>query len=507
MKRLLSIILLALIVSSCNSRVDLGYRPQTSDDEIIQVSFNGLLGGFSQGGLKSYPSGTEEKLKHRIHFSGIRIVLYSVDKDDPSQPDKVAYVFDKDVKAAAGVFSGADYLSSLESSDEGITFQIRGTEKIKADNYFLYYFTSCNDQLKSATTVGKPFSEITGTLNYDLQKDFDGDRLLNNIYYSSEPIKISKSLFSDNAINKTYQLPAPKLTAINALLSVKWKNVVKDDRYEILGDFIAITPDVQNLKYYLFPEVDEHLKSKFQVYYPVDPNYGGFAIKSIEELKNEFLYYSGGSHTKWAKSSHDINFTSSYRPIPENTVASSETSAKVITRAILKVRMLPKSLKSQLTSTQLESPDLSWVNYKGNPYLDTDFLQLYQSLLKKSNPSNEEKELLEIGSRIMESSNNAIRGKGYQDDEIQHFYCSYSYFSFPITHTNLDTVGGTTDNGGYFGVVRNHHYEYIINSFSTLGAASPYSLSYDLDYLTDRFISSSCEIGDMKEIVNEIDEL
>lgn len=261
MKRLLSIILLALIVSSCNSRVDLGYRPQTSDDEIIQVSFNGLLGGFSQGGLKSYPSGTEEKLKHRIHFSGIRIVLYSVDKDDPSQPDKVAYVFDKDVKAVAGVFSGADYLSSLESSDEGITFQIRGTEKIKADNYLVYYFTSCNDQLKSATTVGKPFSEITGTLNYDLQKDFDGDRLLNNIYYSSEPIKISKSLFSDNAINKTYQLPAPKLTAINALLSVKWKNVVKDDRYEILGDFIAVTPDVQNLKYYLFPEVDEHLKS------------------------------------------------------------------------------------------------------------------------------------------------------------------------------------------------------------------------------------------------------
>ncbi|WP_026161771.1 hypothetical protein, partial [Porphyromonas somerae] len=59
----------------------------------------------------------------------------------------------------------------------------------------------------------------------------------------------------------------------------------------------------------------------------------------------------------------------------------------------------------------------------------------------------------------------------------------------------------------YFGVVRNHHYEYIINSFSTIGNASPYNLSYDLDYLTDRLISTSCEIGDMKEIVNEIDEL
>lgn len=505
MKRLLSIILLALIVSSCNSRVDLGYTPHTSDDEIVQVSFNGLLSGFSQGGLKSYPTGTVEKLKHRIHFSGIRIVLYTVDKDDPSQPDKVAYVFDKDIKAAAGVFSGADYLPSPASSNEGITFQIKGSEKIKADNYLVYYFTSCNDQLKSATTVGKPFSEITGTLNYDRQKDFDYDRLLNNIYYSSEPIKISKSLFNDNAVNKTYQLPAAKLTAINALLSVKWKNAVKDDRYEILGDFIVVTPDVQNLKYYLFPEADEHLKSKFQVYYPIDPNYGGFSTKSIEELKNDFLYF--GDYSRGARSSHDTNFTSSYRPIPENTVASSETSAKVITRVILKVRMLPKSLKSQLTSTQLESTDLGWVNYKGKPYLDTDFLQLYQSLLKKSNPSSEEKELLESGSRIMGSSNNALAKKGYQDDEIQYFYQSFSYFSFPITHNNLDTVGGTTDNGGYFGVVRNHHYEYIINSFSTIGNTSPFNLSYDLDYLTDRFISSSCEIGDMKEIVNEIDEL
>ena len=153
-------------------------------------------------------------------------MLYSVDKDDPSQPDKVAYVFDKDVKAVAGVFSGADYLPSPASSNEGIAFQIKGSEKIKADNYLVYYFTSCNDQLKSATTVGNPFSEITGTLNYDRQKDFDHNRLINNIYHSPEPIKISKSLFNDNAINKTYQLTAPKLTAINALLSVKWKNAV-----------------------------------------------------------------------------------------------------------------------------------------------------------------------------------------------------------------------------------------------------------------------------------------
>ena len=84
-------------------------------------------------------------------------MLYSVDKDDPSQPDKVAYVFDKDVKAAAGIFSGADYLSSLESSDEGITFQIRGTEKIKADNYFLYYFT---DVYKRQILLGPLYDSI-----------------------------------------------------------------------------------------------------------------------------------------------------------------------------------------------------------------------------------------------------------------------------------------------------------------------------------------------------------
>ena len=49
-------------MSSCNSRVDLGYTPEASDVEIIQVSYNGLLGGFSQGGLKSYPTGASEKL-------------------------------------------------------------------------------------------------------------------------------------------------------------------------------------------------------------------------------------------------------------------------------------------------------------------------------------------------------------------------------------------------------------------------------------------------------------
>lgn len=505
MKKILAVFLFTILLGSCNSRVDLGFSPNSTEEETAEVTFTGLISGFQQGNLKTYPTDAAAKMKHRINFNGIRIVLYSVDESNPTQPDKVAYVFDKDIKAVAGNFAGNDYAPSMVENNGETNFRIKGKEKIKVGNYLVYYFTSCNDQLKEATSVGKPFSEITGALNYDSQKDFDRGRLLNNIYVSSDPIKISESLFHDNAINKTYELPAAKLTAINAILSVMWKNVVKDERYEIIDDFIYVYPDVQNLKYYLFPKADEHLQSKLQVYYPIDPNYGGLASKSLEELKNEFMYYTE-KHIL-AISSHNPDYISSYILLPENTVASSETSAKVITRVILLVRMLPKSLKSQLTPTQIKNEKLGWVDYNGKQYIDTDFLQIYKSLVNKASHTDQEKAFLAAGKRIMKSGSNELKLWGYEDDEIKYYHCSYSFFTFPITHSSLDALGGTTDNGGYFGVVRNHHYQYMINSFSTIGITTPRNFSYDLDYLSDRFISSSCEIGDMKEIINEIEEL
>lgn len=508
MKKALIIILMTILLGSCKSRVDLGYYPENSGSETAEVSFNALIGGFFQAALKSYPSDAGEKMKHRIYFDGIRIVFYTTDKDDPTQPDKVAYVFDKDIKAIAGSFSGTDYLPSLIESNEGINFRVKGSEKIVVGDYLVYYFTSCNDQLKNATSVGKPFSEITGTLNYDPEKDFNKGQLKNNIYYNSEPIKVIKSLFdSKSSIHKTYQLPTAKLTAINAALSVKWKKEVKDQRYEIEGDKILVIPDVQNLKYLLFPKADEHLQSKFQIYYPIDPNYGGFANKSVDELKSEFLYYYYGSGYLGKWSNHDSSDLSPYLLIPENTVASSETSAKVITRVILLVRIIPKSLKEQLAQKEAGGTKHGWVNYNRKQYIDNDFENIYQSLRKKSTLTDEEKEFIAVGSRIMQSGKNALIPDGYEDNDIQYYNRSYCYYAFPITHSSLDAVGGTTDNGGYFGVVRNHHYEYAINSFSSIGKASTKYLSYDLDYLSDRFISSNCEIGDMKEVINEIDEL
>lgn len=507
MKKILILFLSTILLGSCKSRVDLGYSPNSFEEQTAEVTFTGLIGGFQQGKLKSYPTDDAGKAKHRIHFNGVRIVLYSVNEDDPTQPDKVAYVFDKDIKAVAGTFSGNDYLPAVVETNEGISFRVKGKEKIKVGNYLVYYFTSCNEQLKNATSVGKPFSEITGTLSYDRENDFRYGRLLNNIYFSNDPIKISKSLFSDNAINKTYELSMAKLTAINAVLSVKWKNVVNDKRYEIIGDQILVFPDVQNLKYYLFPKADEHLQSKFQIYYPIDPNYGGFAEKSLEELKNEFMYHDALSIG--VTSSHDPNFSSSYRLIPENTVASTETSAKVITRVILRVRMIPKNIKAQLTPAELANRKLGWVDFNEKQYVDTDFLKTYKELLTKSTTTEEEKAFIAAGKRIIISKNGTheLAQRGYEDDEIKFYFHSNNYFTFPITHSSLDALGATTDNGGYFGVVRNHHYEYIINSFSTIGNSAPGSLTYDLDYLSDRFISSKCEIGDMTEIINEIDEL
>lgn len=504
------LLLFVMALGSCNPRVDLAYYPSDEEEKMVEVAFNGYFGDFTPNYLKAYPTEEVAIMKHRITFDGIRVVFYSPSESDPSKPDKVVYVFDKDVKAKAGAFSGVDFAPSVAQGSGAINFGVKGSMKIKADDYIVYCFTSANDELKQATSVGKPFSEIQKTMSYD-ENDVIQNMLKVNHYFTPDPIMISKSQFADNSVAKIYPLPIARLTAINALLSVVWEMTVKDERYDILSDELLFTPDVQNRKYLLFPEMDEHLKTNYQLDYPIDANYTGFANKSIDELKNDFIYESTRPNMIIHSSGIGGSRLNNYRAVPENTVASTETSAKVVTRLIVFVRMIPKSLKAKLTPVQLKDPDLGWVNYKGLIYEAKDFLQLYKKAAEAQKPTPEQEELKTIGQRIMASSTSgkevALIYEGYQDEDIQFYWRSFCYYALPITHAKIDTVGGTTNNGGYFGVVRNHHYEFKIKSFASLGKANPEDLGYDVDYLSDRYVTNSYDVIDMKKVVNEIDVL
>lgn len=514
MERILKILALALILGACQQRVDLDYNLETKGDMIVEVAFNTVFDGFSTGTLKSYPTDEFEVIKQRIFFDGIRVVFYTPSTSAPNKPDKVAYVFDKDVNAKSGAFSGKDYVPSLSRTQDGVTFGIRGTEKIKAGDYIVYYFTSCNKELKDATAVGQPFSAIEGALSYD-KNDFNKNVLKNNLYFSAEPTVLNKSFFDENSVTKVYQLPKAKLTSLNAVVSLVWEKNVKDAQYEILGDEIMFNPDVQNKKYYLFPQMDEQLKSKFQINYPMDPNYTGFSEKGIGELKDQFLYSNYQGEMLGVIASLSDSYQNKYRPVPENTMASKETSANVVTRLILTVPMMPKELVAKLTPEQIEESKkimktkIGWVCYKGKNYLSTEFLSMYAEATEAKSPTVEQTQLKEIGSRIMQPASagqkSQLINEGYYDDEIQYYYLSRCYFAFPITHAKLDDVGGTTSNGGYYGVVRNHHYEFKIKAFATIGKPNPKELSYDVNYLSDRFLSTEYEIGGMTKVVNEID--
>lgn len=498
-----------LLLLSCNKRVELGNTlVNEGRDETAEVSLSVDFSDFDRFNLRTYPTDVAEERKHRITFDGLRIVFYSVDQVDHTQPDKVVYAFDKNISATRGLLSGADLDAVKESTEAGFAFSIRGNERIKVGDYIVYVFATLNTELKAATAIGQPFSMLRQPMNYIDGEDFVKNNLVNN-HYISEPITISKELFSDNAVNRIYTLPPARLSAINAVVSIQWTPRVQNTEMEIIGDKLQFYPDVQNKKYLLFPEYDESLENTFRLKYPIDANYTGFATKSIDELSDDFFFRSKMSESGRHNSSLSQEVVSNYRAIPENTLAGSESRSNTVTRLIIRVRMIPKSLKERLTPEQLADANLSWVNYLGTYHEAKAFVNLYNQAKAKEVKSEKDQQLIEIADRFLENGKlpSASLEKGYEDSEVQYYHGSYSYYALPITHFTLDQIGGTVNSGGYFGVVRNHHYKIEVKSFAGLGKTSFTYLPNDLDLLSERMADQDQVITDMDVVTNIVEVL
>lgn len=337
------------------------------------------------------------------------------------------------------------------------------------------------------------------------QADFKDNQLLQNHYISSAPTKVSKDLFSINALNKTYTITATPLTALNAMLSVKWQAKVKDSRYELLSEELLFYPDVQNLKYTIFPKYSEVLQQSKNLKYPMDANYSGLSGKKTSELTSEFLYRSQVQLPSFSSYTPALSQVNSYRPLPENTMSGEERGVNVITRTVIVVTMMPKALKGRLTSDDVANKNYSWILWNRQALTAKAFLNKYTAAKAKSNKTSEDQRIITDGNKIIK--NGELVKKGYEDEQIKYFYQGQCYYAVPITHFTPEQLGGTLEQGGYYGVVRNHHYQLDIRSVGSVGKASYDALPIDTEYSQNAHLSSIITIQDMDEIINIIETL
>ncbi len=493
-------LLLSLALLGCHPRQELGGGKMINDN--ADLTFAGRVDVFNDMSTRSYPTDPAEIKAHRITFKGLRVVLYSVSPSNKELPQEVAYAFDFDINADKGTFNGKDY--EIINNGDAFSFKTNKSIKVAPNDYIIYFFTTPGVSLKEATKVGQPFSALKEPMAYG-KEDFQYDKLLGNHYYSATPTKISKSLFSDNTPGKTYEIPISNLTALNAMLSVKWQPVIKDSDYELLKDLLIFYPDVQNKKYLLFPENDTELETALGLKYPKDANYSGFSGKSLTELSSDFLYTSDVEMPYFTSSSNSTDKINVYRMIPENTMSGNEKGIAVITRVIMYISIIPKALKEHLSAQKLSSTCLSWVSWNGSYYEGSEFLSKYNALKSKSNRTNEEEKLITEGNKIIKDGE--LIKEGYEDDNIKYYHCGNSYYAIPITHYTKDALGEKSSNTGYYGVVRNHHYQLDIRSFATIGRANYKYLPITGEYVDNVKLTPGININDMKDIVNVIDVL
>lgn len=501
--------LFTLMLVHCADRVNLNHEIDLSDKE-VDVSFSAGFDGF---GTRAYPTELSKIRKHRVNFDNLRIVFYHIDPLS-DKPTKVAYAFDKLIRAEKGVFSGKDLTYQNNDSEEDfLGFEVRGADKIAVGDYEVYIFASPNSAIKLATEVGKSFSELSESMSYD-DSDFPSYYLKNNLYFTPEPINVTSQMLNKVSYGEVYRMPTAKLSALNALVSVEWNAKVKDPEYEILSDRIFFYIDVQNKRFDLFPQEDKSLQDAgLDLYYPIDSNYTGLKQKSMNELNKDFLYLdylNGSSNIALHTASHSSDREDVYRAVPENTLAASDAYGHLVTRVIFKVNMIPVSLKEHWSDSEKSSYNVTWVSYDSEPYIYSDFVKLYNDVLEKGTAqTDKERAMIKEASNFVNLSEpSALPTVGYNGDLVKLYVKGEAYFAIPITHFSMTQLHDNTELPGHYGVVRNHHYVLKVNSFRTVGKPTAASLTRDIDYRDlNKSASSSVHVTDMTEIITSIDDL
>lgn len=503
-----------VIFSACRERLRIDSEKPTPEpiqvvepDE-VKISFRSPFRNI--GTTRVYPQTKEQKIRHRLTFSGLRLVLYSLDKTT-KEPSKVMYVFDKDVSASQGRLSGKDYRGNT-ISHEGLALTLSGEHVIKVGDYALHAFATPSKELREATEIGKNYSELLKTFRLD--DLFTHYALPYGLYASREPVIITEQEMEKN-VGERMEISTPELHPLTALLSATWvPNLEQLKGFVIDKRVVQLKADVMNKKYLLFPKEQSELKA-LGLYFPEDANYNGFQGKSKTELEDEFLYMP--EEKKWnaevirhrsrSLEVSDEEFDS-YMVIPENTMSANEVNGQTVTRLIVRAYILPKHMENQLPKT-ISGSYPSWVLYEGKGYSVKEFGDMYKAAKEKGRKANEkEQNIAEAGDELHKFAGGTSNAKtmkypseGYDGVRIKYYHNARNYYAIPITHFTAEELGENSKIPGRYGVVRGTHYHLNIQSFGSLGCPTFNSLNRDIDYGKELPISSySVIFKDFKQI-------
>lgn len=529
--------LLLVGLTACQKRVQLWdeIEPEnintTKSNQEVSVAFSSTFAKptISHGNSLRAFNVNELKLQDYLNFNKVRIVFYSYDPIE-DKPLTVKYVFDKDVKATGPKgLSGTDLdvSEAVENTPSGgiesvgtqnqtdeYVIKIKGSEKIKVDNYAVYFFTSPSEDLKKVTSVGSTFEALKQPLNATIIPDlYTRYATYTNV---EEPLILSLENLAKTASEEVFSIQSPKLKSLDGLAYVNFENFDLDG-YTLCFEYIYAYPDVENRTQLLFPEVAEiETANGEEVKYYVDNNYEHFRSKNVKELERYFEYASTDfiplgnrkinrtiltipskkrieSDKKTGKKLYLQHLSI---PIHENTMSGEDVYGTTTTRLILACPLYPNELKDKYKD-KIDDPTggiiPAWVQYKGKNYMLDEFKSMHEEVFnkakKKAPLTASDTELLTAGNLLTlnkskNTSKNWLELKYPShpfDSDLVKLYNGYAFYAIPIRHATdeqLPQRGAT----GRYGVVRNTLYYYNIKSFSKLGAPTIESLSRNIGY-------------------------
>lgn len=477
--------------------------------------------------LKSYPEDEREIKKQYHNFNGLRAVLYTLTPE--SKPDAVAYVFDLDVRAKRGVYSGRDYDPMSDPLDQLVITQ---NLQLRCDNYHLYVIATPTREIKQATEVGKSFDELQASMSTEEWYDNSKQKIQYHTYINPEAVVLDKAQMEQTALTQVYYTPEVVLKSVAAYVSIDWKPVIKNPKFQVSSTNICFAPDVVNKKFFLLPSGDNEVEEKANIFFPIDPNYTNLAGKTVEELALEFNYIPPftkemepvHSLPMWSYSHYTQN-DDDFVIIPENTSSYEDAIGTKVSRIIIGVRVYPIELySSELESIKETDVDafkkLSWLRYKDKYYSMNQWLTKLKEIKAKmgsTSPQNvltPEEEAIwnctqtHLATAIEESSHHSMRRSGLHAEDVDYYYMGRVYYAIPISHLAPEVINQHPKLPGAYAVVRNTHYKINIKSFATIGVPSPEYISRDIDYNTLRRAKlGTVTISTPTDRTIEIDEL